>query len=341
MPAPSQPRSPRAGPSFPLFARAMSPALLGNVLHAPATTERERVAASAHARSWTEVLDCVPVAYREALRASFKDLHSRAVKYHAADAAHDRLRAGLSNQKPPPPVQGLHEPHWQVSKEFSESSPELLSDIKASYEMYVEATWKQGVELKRQEVEFLAARLTTEKWWPQIREIADSVYKAFDKKAPVMGEVAEGQTGVTGYADSEILKAEHASFIERARVAAEALKLAKKAELKATADVEMSDGTSTSNTVVKAMVQAEVRKILAQNPKTGAGNPANPKGKGKATGGKVRIPKGIKAMKGKVGHTDPKTGLAAPLHYGPGNKKRQPKKNAPKQAQAGSSKQSK
>jgi hypothetical protein len=50
----------------------------------------------------------------------------------------------------------------------------------------------------------------------------------------------------------------------------------------------------------------------------------------------------VRKHKGKTGHTDPKTGLAAPLHYGPAQKKRnQGGKNNAKGKQSGSSKQSK
>ncbi|CAE6470838.1 unnamed protein product, partial [Rhizoctonia solani] len=124
--------------------------------------------------------------------------------------------------------------------------------------------------------------------------------------------------------------------IEKAKVVAEANKLAAKVALKEAADVDMADGTNTDNRAVQQMVQAEVRKFLAKNPQQAKGTPPQ-------KGAQKNAPNPAKRKwKGKVGHTDPKTGLAAPLHYGPKQKQRSNAgKNKGKGKQPESSKRSK
>ncbi|CAE6363895.1 unnamed protein product [Rhizoctonia solani] len=102
-------------------------------------------------------------------------------------------------------------------------------------------------------------------------------------------------------------------------------------------NLKMADGTKTDSKLVQQMVQAEVRKFLAKNPQQAKGTPPSK--------GAQKAPKpAARKWKGKVGHTDPKTGLAAPLHYGPKHKNRKGQaagKNKGKGKQPESSKQSK
>ncbi|EUC54352.1 hypothetical protein RSOL_042160, partial [Rhizoctonia solani AG-3 Rhs1AP] len=351
MAGPSKARSPGPAASLPTFTRAMSPALLGTAIKASTNTARERVAPSALAKSWTEVLDCIPSAYKEALHKSFKDLHSRALKFHNCEAAYEKLHAGQNDAKPPPPVQGLHEPHWQVTKEFrdSEKGTSRLQDIAAAHQNYVTLAWEAGLELKGAELAFHQNRVLTESWWPPILAIADDVYNKMDRRGPRVIPAVEGQEMTVVYKESAILIQEHKDFVEglpnlclrvfaikKARVVADANKLRRKAVLKDAADVDMANGTNTDSNVVKAMVQAEVRKFLSKNPQQTKGTPPS-------KGAKVKAPKlFVCKHKGKTGHTDPKTGLAAPLHYGPKQKQRnQGGKNKGKGKQGESSKQSK
>ncbi|CUA75313.1 hypothetical protein RSOLAG22IIIB_11641 [Rhizoctonia solani] len=356
MAGPSRARSPAAAAPFPSFARAMSPAVIGTIVHAHREEAPARVGASAMAKSWTEVLDCVSPAYKEALRELFKDLHGRAIKFHACEAALEWLKAGQNDAKPPPPVQGLHEPHWQVAKEFalSEGGSHLLTDISSAHQNYVSAAWEAGIELKKAEHAFHLNRLTTESWWPPILAVVEDVYSKMDRLAPAFAQV-EGQEAVV-YEESHALALEHSRLkealpdlclrvlaLEKAKVLADANKLRNKAKLKEAADVEMADGTKADSLAVKQMVQAEVRRVLAQNPQQAKGTPPSNANKGKGKGAQVKAPKSfVRKHKGKTGHIDQKTGLPAPLHYGPKQKQRRQggKKNG-QGKQAGSSKQSK
>ncbi|CAE6373056.1 unnamed protein product, partial [Rhizoctonia solani] len=277
MAGPSRVRSP-APAAFPSFARAMSPAVFGTAIGAHQDTSHALVGPSALAKSWTEVLDCVPSAYKEALRASFKDLHSRAVKFHACEAALEKLKKGQHDARPPPQVQGVHEPRWQVAKEFAESTEGLtaLREITEAHEAYTTAVWSRGVELKKAELAYHTQRLTTESWWPPILAIIDDVYRKMDRDAPVIQqEASEEAELVIGYQESSSLALEHKNVrsavpdlclrilaLEKAKVLGEANKLKAKVQLKETADVEMADGTKTDSKLVQQMVQAEVRKFL-------------------------------------------------------------------------------
>ncbi|CCO31953.1 hypothetical protein RSOLAG1IB_10512 [Rhizoctonia solani AG-1 IB] len=347
---PSRLRSPAPAASFPSFSRAMSPALMGTAIKSGASSAHERVAASALAKSWTDVLDCVPSAYKEALREPLKDLHSRAVKFHASEAAYEKLCAGQNDAKVPPQVQGLHEPVWQVAKEFkaSEAGGHMLTDIQAAHETYRSSVWEAGLELKKAELAFHKNRLTTGEWWPAIEVVANDVFSKMDRLAPVVIPGSEGQEVTVTYNESSTLALEHKQLLqilpdlclriialEKAKVLAEANKLRKKAELKEAADVEMADGTGTDSKEMRALVIAEVRKELAKHPQASKGTAPSKASK--------KAPKAfVRKHKGKTGHTDPKTGLAAPLHYGPAQKKRnQGGKNNAKGKQPGSSKQSK
>ncbi|QRW10336.1 hypothetical protein RhiLY_09335 [Ceratobasidium sp. AG-Ba] len=334
-----QARSSAAAPAFPSFARAMSPALVGHMTTAASADADRRMAASGHAKSWTELLELVPVAYRDTLREPFKALNSLVEKHHNVQRVVARLGESMNKGELPTQVKGIHEPLWQVSKEFraQEAGSQMLTAITAAHTSYVDQAYKAVGNSKPRRKPSSSPNWPTTCGSQTLAPIPIAEAEQVEGQAPVdyredpwrKGEMTRLVADLPAFG-TRIIEIGHAKVI------AENAKVARKAAIKDAADVEMDvDDKPMSPDAIKAMVGAEIKRALNQNP---IAKPA-PKGKAPKLGPIAR--KG----KGKTGHTNPKTGLAAPLHYGPAQKSRKQGNRRPNakggNSNAGPSKRSK
>ncbi|KIJ04348.1 hypothetical protein PAXINDRAFT_159400, partial [Paxillus involutus ATCC 200175] len=132
-----------AGGSF--RARAMSPAHAGYVQGSisealaenqasPDAASNPRLATLSLTSSFGEIMGLVPSDYREALRPDMRALSDLASKRVSVENGLLRLKRHKAQGTLPPQLAGLHNPVWQVTKEFSDAASEYLQELSEKFD---------------------------------------------------------------------------------------------------------------------------------------------------------------------------------------------------------------
>ncbi|KAG8985474.1 hypothetical protein FRB94_003727 [Tulasnella sp. JGI-2019a] len=238
--------------------RSPSPAVFATIQHGADKDLTDRVFASSVANSWEELAQTIPMAYHTITMALFKKLHDLAIKESNVESSVNVMLFARDHKGPlPPQVQGLHEPCWAVSKEYSPHAAEAFADMHKEWVAVCSATLAWGITLKENELAWLEKQLTPEEYWPQCHTDLRGIYDGLVKRYRIPKEVPR-ENGVVTFSystptslGSEYVKAKEMIAvcairvieIEQSKSRALKMKAAQKSRLKQAADVAMAEAS--------------------------------------------------------------------------------------------------
>jgi hypothetical protein len=252
--------------------RLASPALVGHSVNAHGSTPAQRLAALGMASTFGEVIAALPVTYREALKPAFRSLSDCAAKRVSCRATGRKLLTHKANGTWPPQLLGVHQPRFELTKEFAVARPAEKDALKASFDAYRTTALDEAIALKDREYNWLNDNLAQADYLPRFTVEMDAIYQKIsaDHKVPEFG--TDG--GITGFKDSPVLRDEYLHlkndiyaycsrviFIEDNKGTADEAKRKAKVALKQAADVQMGDATA-SNLGITDQVQKAVAAAL-------------------------------------------------------------------------------
>ncbi|KIJ05252.1 hypothetical protein PAXINDRAFT_21471 [Paxillus involutus ATCC 200175] len=295
----------------------------------------------------------VPNDYREALRPDMRALSDLASKRVSVENGLLRLKRHKAQGTLPPQLAGLHNPVWQVTKEFSDAAAEYLQELSEKFDVYRFGALTDAITLKEKEVETLSGLLAAENYFPPMMA---TIKKVFDlnserfKVAVISNDGIQVQSWSTSpdYTRTrDRLLADLPHFciriliLERTRQIAAEKREEAKIQLKQTADVQMGDATGTNVKVedlIQRSLEAQLKKMGIKGNASGkpAGQRKGQKGNGKKTSStddkKIReIEAKLSAMK--------KKGKSKPLQGHPNAQAKGKKGSAPTKPSKGKGKQ--
>ena len=248
----------------PRYARLSSPALIGHAVNSTADKSTSRVTALGMAATLGEVIEAVPVTYREALKPLLRKFSDSVVKSVGVRNAVAKLLTHKAKQTFPPQLQGCKLPVFELTKEYSESHASALSALAALHTTFRVQALDAAIEAKKAELEWWDAALAQGEALPPMRAAVDAVYAELQQTArePVWADDGTGKQVIQSYKTSPWLRAEYnamvadlpayvtrAQVIEFSRSAAGEAKRKAKRDLKDAADVEMGDATTSTRTI--------------------------------------------------------------------------------------------
>ncbi|KAG8984067.1 hypothetical protein FRB94_005112 [Tulasnella sp. JGI-2019a] len=237
--------------------RSPSPAIFASIQHGNDKDLDSRVYASSMATTWEELAQTIPTAYRPVAATLLKRLHDLAVKVSNVEGTVNSLIMARDHEGTlPPQVQGLHEPRWAVSKEFSPHAADAQANMHTTWLAARSAALAEGIALKEAELAWLEKQLTTEEYWPechaQLRGVFDGLVKRYripeeagtDADSGKVKFVYKTPTSLGGeYAKAKDMVAMCSTRvieIEKSKSLAIKLKEARKEKAKQAADVAMA-----------------------------------------------------------------------------------------------------
>ena len=160
---------------LPSFTRALSPAVAGTVLAetSAGTVSERREAALALARSFDDVVQTVPVDYREVLRVPLREIYDTAGRWCEVKGQLARLQQHQAAGTYPTTLSGKA-PTLQLSKAFLEAggdAPTFGNNVNAGYEQFRKDALAQQVAAKLAEVAFLEGKLKPETAVPKLMRL--------------------------------------------------------------------------------------------------------------------------------------------------------------------------
>ena len=257
-------------------ARLSSPAVLGTVLNTTFDAPSDRQAALGMADSFGEVIAVLPTTYRETLRPHLRRLADIASKCDGVRVSVSRLRRHKAESTWPPQLLGVHKPRFELTREFSETSPGTVANMDAAFAAYRIAALDSAIELKSAEVDHLETLLRPQTYMASLFTVMATSYEGVKQKhqQPNFDPALKGEVKITGWAESPIYLNEYKRLcmdlasicsrlilIERSKGQAEEAKKNAKSALKQAADVEMGDATVSSASITD-IVQKELAAAL-------------------------------------------------------------------------------
>jgi hypothetical protein len=173
--------------------------------------------ASAMIASFADLIETVPVSYREVLKGTLGKVSECASKRASASltlATLNKHRA--SNTSWPAFCLGIHEPTIQISSEFKASTPGLVREIHDEWNSYRVHVLDKGIALKAAEVEFLDGLLNLEKIVPDLAKAVTEHYQAHiqPRNKQCTWDYSGGGPVVSGWRDDEAAIAEYKGVLE-------------------------------------------------------------------------------------------------------------------------------
>jgi hypothetical protein len=239
-------------------------------------TDDARAAVLASAPTFGDILNIVPVAYRESLRRPLRELSELAGKAVSVSHACDNLNRHKAAGTWPPALQGIHLPKIEVTAGYLATSPPILTHMKTEHEAYRTLALDRAVELKNAEMLWLRGQLDPQVYLLPLGDILNARWHEVEKmvRRPVFGRNADGQTTLDSFIESPTARAEYDRLVtdlpaicgrlillEDTRYMSERNKRDEKHKLKADADVEMGEIT-TSGTAIADIVDKKVSAAL-------------------------------------------------------------------------------
>ncbi|OBZ70930.1 hypothetical protein A0H81_09489 [Grifola frondosa] len=287
------------GPSsFPLFRNIPEAhALAGAVTDDLA----KRGMAIAMAKTFGEVVDCIPTVYREPLRIPLRQILDMQDSLNRASSTLRKLKAHKAAQTFPSQLAGVKEPVFQVTKGFlgTEEYDPLHAKLGALTLEYKNEALDAAIALKQAETLHLTAQISSDKVLPVLIDIVTGVFEVeYEKRQiPKATSGPKGEMVLTGeWEKSPAIKSQYQRLcgdlsmivnaimqLEQSKEDASIAKEEAKKKLKAVADVEMADAQAgaTLDKKISDAVQAAFKKFAP--PAQAKGKQTQPKGKG--TGG--------------------------------------------------------
>ena len=256
--------------------RHSSPAVQGSAALSANKESSTRLSALGMADAFAEVLQVIPSTYRETLRPHLRRLADIASKCDGVRATHTKLRRHKAESSLPPQLLGVHKPKFDITREFSETNPELVAGMDAAYATYRAQALDSAIALKAAEVTHLEELLRPQTYLETLFNALSHGYASIKDRhqQPVFTTQHDGELVITGWTPSKVLEnefkrlcddiapiASRLILIERSKTQAEEAKKSAKKSLKDAADVEMGDAT-TSTASIQDIVQKELAAAL-------------------------------------------------------------------------------
>ena len=269
------------GTALPSFkkkaASSLSAATVGHSVNSHLEDVTHRMAALSMASSQEEVINCLPHPYRGALKPSLLALVGLMTKQASVQSTLSKLRHHKATGSWPQQLLGLHQPCFQLSKEFDATQPLLKGQMSEQFNQFRASQLDSAILLKEAELEWLVGQLLVDRYLPSMMDTVKEVYDKVmvDHKQPILAEGPEpGQIQISGWEVNPLFLTEYKRMlenlspvcarlleIEREKLRNQAHKLEEKVRLKEQADVEMGDAPSSAK-AVSVTVQAEITKAL-------------------------------------------------------------------------------
>ncbi|EIM79035.1 uncharacterized protein STEHIDRAFT_164075 [Stereum hirsutum FP-91666 SS1] len=267
--------------------RALSPSSLAGVMASGGSTSAARVAALGHVHSVAEIVELVPVDYREVLRTPLNELAATIQKWINARARGRALEQHKAAGTLPTELRGFKPPTFQVGKAFADSDgykserdmweitvSNMTSDFLGSFIKVAAQEVQHYAEVI--DPDAVANRLGTAiagKWalikesqrYGKIRHVTNEVTGAFEIQ--YLADQGPSSASIVAFNNINEDIMAYATRIRDVVTSREdianAKELAKK-KLKESADVEMGDATASSSADSSAAVRAEVARQLKE-----------------------------------------------------------------------------
>lgn len=125
-----------------------------------------------------EIINLVPVDYRAVLEAPLRSAASQVGKLVKARKGLNELNRHKAAGTFPAQVQGIHQPQFQLAKEFDEDaiSGPLKTALKSSWEAFCKGALDSAIALFTAEVTFFESRLKPEGWYTKLGRIIREKY---------------------------------------------------------------------------------------------------------------------------------------------------------------------
>jgi hypothetical protein len=271
--------------TLPTFYRFPSPAVSATAADLHHDKPEARQAALGLADSFSDVLASVPTAYRECVKLGLKVLSDTAQKCEGVRISLLKLRGHQADGSWPPQLLGMHRPKFDITKEFSGTSPVEVAQLDAAYNQSRASILEMAVELKSRELEHLEGLLYPQSYIPGLLESLNTRYGALksNHQQPRYGNGVNGDLVIIGWEPIPIHRIEYERLckdiaalasrvivIERSKISAEEGKKAAKKALKNSADVEMGDAT-TASASMKDIVRKEIAVAMKKAKNTSSG----------------------------------------------------------------------
>ncbi|KAF8600452.1 hypothetical protein BDV93DRAFT_559427 [Ceratobasidium sp. AG-I] len=186
--------------------RQASPALTGFMVNPGSSTQNNgpdtkaaRLYALSQLASFQEVVQTVPIPYREILKPLLAELGKVASKVTACNRALNTLIEHQNKGTRPSQTRGLTVPVFQVCKEFLGSDAEkvLRDHLAAMHLAYVSDALDTGIKAKSAEKAFLQGLLEPEKWHADLEKAAKNLYDSqlVHRKAMVWQQAVTPENG--------------------------------------------------------------------------------------------------------------------------------------------------
>jgi hypothetical protein len=254
------------------FSRHSSPAVQGTAALSANKESSARLTALGLADAFGEVLQCIPSSYRETLRPHLRELADVASKADGVRQSLNKLRRHKAESTWPPQLLGVHKPKFELTKQFAETNPDGVAVMDDAFAQFRSDALDSAIELKEAEQVYLDGLLQPQTYLANLLTILHHGYEMIKEKhqQPVFANAPGGEKHITGWKYSLIFQNEYDRLcedlsaissrlvlIERSKGQAEESKKIAKKNLKAQADVEMGDAT-TSSASISDIVQKEL-----------------------------------------------------------------------------------
>ena len=265
--------------TLPKFTRLSSPALAAHATSQgkpDLKTSTARMTALGMASTFVEIVEAVPITYREALKPMFLRLSEWTSKAAGARAVRTKLLEHKAKRTWPSQLLGNHLPKFELTKEFAETQPAQAQALPAAHAAFRAEALDIVIALKTAEVDWWNSRLSQAEIIPPMRRIIDETYETMEphNREPTWVMKGDGTQGVGELRTSDLFKYEYEclvkdlaafcsriSLIQLAKINRGEAKRKAKRELKDTADVEMGDATMSSR-AISDLVAKEVAAAL-------------------------------------------------------------------------------
>jgi hypothetical protein len=235
-----------------------TPVAFGAMFHAGKQgTDDAGAAMLASATMFGDIINVIPIAYREVLQRPLRELSELAGTW-------------------PPLLQGIHLPKVEVTAGYLATAPGLIAMMKTEYDEYRTLALDRAIKLKSAELMWLQNQLDAQVYLPPLSLKIRDQWTEIEKivRRPVFGRNGDGQVTLDSFVESPAAKAEfdhlitdlpvfcsRIILIENTRYHAKRIKRDDKHKLKADADVEMGEIT-TSGTAIADIVNKKLSAAL-------------------------------------------------------------------------------
>lgn len=267
---------PRGNPNtdkFPSFNRALSPATYAAAQGIGLDNSGARELALGMTSSVTELISTIPSSYRDALSGILTGLHDDLVKRQSSQVVKDRLAKAKAEHSLPTELRSLAVPTLQLHKKFLESggSP-LIVSVEQKVDTLRWTLLDDMIEAKKQEIAFYDERVAPTTVLKSLDSAVLAAWENIERYAKVPKEIRaciDKGVAITNFIELEVSPAltalnkrvreavptyysrvcnMHAQSVER-----EVAKKTAKVDLKAVADVEMSEDDPVSRSDISSL----------------------------------------------------------------------------------------